>query len=98
MQSDIPVEASLSSFVGLRFQETSFDYERETIVIGAASLAFTPDQITYVSGSASDGYMKYSVAEVSAASDKAKKENSYAWIAPHILPKKELSVPAKKKE
>jgi hypothetical protein len=48
---DIPAEAILSSTFGAKIQGSSFSTEKEALVIGAASLAFAPEQITFVGSS-----------------------------------------------
>jgi hypothetical protein len=48
VSADIPAEAILSSTFGAKIQGGSFSSEKEALVIGAASLAFAPEQITFV--------------------------------------------------
>jgi hypothetical protein len=45
IRTEVPVEATLSSFEGLQIQDSRFAGERETLVIGASSLPFKPDEI-----------------------------------------------------
>jgi hypothetical protein len=70
VRTEIPVEATLSAYTGLRIQKDGYKFERETLVIGAASLAFSPDQITLV-----EEKKKYSLDDVSRIIKKAKSEN-----------------------
>jgi hypothetical protein len=51
VSADIPAEAILSSTFGAKIQRDAFSTEKEALVIGAASLAFAPEQITFVGSS-----------------------------------------------
>jgi hypothetical protein len=51
VSADIPAEAILSSTFGAKIQSDAFSSEKEALVIGAASLAFAPEQITFVGSS-----------------------------------------------
>jgi hypothetical protein len=48
VNTDVPVEAILSSTLGVKVQADNYKSEKEVLVIGAASLPFAPSQITYV--------------------------------------------------
>jgi hypothetical protein len=67
VNADIPAEAMLSSTFGAKIQGGQYAGEKEVLIIGASSLAFAPEQITYVSGSS-----VYTSKEVAAKTDSGK--------------------------
>jgi hypothetical protein len=44
VSADFPPEAFLSSFGGARFQGSSFEYEKESAIIGASSIQYSPKE------------------------------------------------------
>jgi len=55
LSTEVPAEAILSSTFGAKAQGSQYPNEREALIIGAASLAFDPDQITYARKSSKKG-------------------------------------------
>jgi hypothetical protein len=71
--SDIPAEAILSSTVGAKVQGNKYADEKEVLIIGAATLPFSPEQISFVA----EGNKKYSSQKIA---DKISEFGSDSYI------------------
>ena len=72
VNTEVPAEAILSSTFGAKAQGDNFPQEREALIIGAASLAFEPDQITYARKSSGKGRLVFTADRIMRAVDEGK--------------------------
>jgi hypothetical protein len=77
VSTEVPAEAILSSTFGAKAQDNSYPNEREALIIGAASLAFEPDQITYARKSSSKGRFVITADRIMRAVDEGKTSVPY---------------------